>query len=177
MREAIFLDRDGVITIPSNIDGKGYAPRSLEEFRFYSGVQNSLEKIRALGFLTLIVSNQPDVANGLLPIHVLEQMNIRMLSDLALDDINNCPHNSLDHCGCRKPKPGMLISSAKKWNIELGQSWMIGDRDSDIAAGFAAGCRTIFIDRNWTEETGEFADFRCDSLERAVELISDRKRV
>lgn len=171
-RRGVFLDRDGVITVPSDKDGKGYAPRSLAEFKFYDGTLECIERIRKLGFLPIIVSNQPDVANGLLSDSVLEQMNQKIRDKLAIDQINNCPHNTLDNCSCRKPKPGMILSSAEKWAIDLDQSWMIGDRDSDVLAGATAGCKTIFINRNWKEETGEYADFRCDSLQAAVNLIS-----
>ena len=173
-RRGVFLDRDGVITISLEMEGKGYAPRSLAEFRFYDGTLECIERIRKLGFLPIIVSNQPDVANGLLSDSVLERMNQKIRDDLAIDEINNCPHSSMEDCSCRKPKPGMILLSAEKWSIDLSQSWMIGDRDSDVVAGATAGCKTIFIDRNWKAETGEYADFRCDSLQAAVDLISEQ---
>lgn len=173
-RRGVFLDRDGVITVSLETEGKGYAPRSLVEFKFYDGTRESIERIRKLGFLPIVVSNQPDVANGLLSLSVLEQMNQRIRDDLGIAEINNCPHNSMDNCSCRKPRPGMILSSAEKWSIDLAQSWMIGDRDSDVVAGATAGCKTIFIDRNWKAETGEYADFRCDSLLAAVDLISEQ---
>ena len=173
-RRGVFLDRDGVITVSLEMEGKGYAPRSLADFKFYDGTLDSIEGIRKLGFLPIIVSNQPDVANGLLADSVLEQMNQKIRDDLGIAEINNCPHNSMDNCSCRKPKPGMILSSAEKWSIDLPQSWMIGDRDSDVVAGATAGCKTIFIDRNWKAETGEYADFRCGSLRAAIDLISEQ---
>jgi D-glycero-D-manno-heptose 1,7-bisphosphate phosphatase len=172
MKRAVFLDRDGVITVPTSVDGKGFAPRSISEFRFYEGTAESLERIHALGFLALVVSNQPDVANGLLSRSTLDLMNQRIINELAIDEVINCPHNTLEDCLCRKPKPGMLLSAAEKWDLELSESWMIGDRDSDVAAGFSAGCRTIFINRDWRDETGEFADCRTDSLKGAIDLIA-----
>ena len=169
---AIFLDRDGVLTISTVRDGKGYAPVSLDQFRFYPGVINCVKRIRGLGFIPVLVSNQPDVANGLLSIQVLEQMNQKIREELDITEINNCTHNNENQCLCRKPKPGMLFNSAMKLKIDLNQSWMIGDRDSDISAGMAAGCKTIFIDRNLRAESGELAHLVCDSLEKAIDFIA-----
>jgi D-glycero-D-manno-heptose 1,7-bisphosphate phosphatase len=128
-----------------------------------------------LGFIPILVSNQPDVANGLLPIHVLEQMNQKIRQELDITEIHNCTHNNENQCLCRKPKPGMLTASANKLGINLNESWMIGDRDGDIGAGMAAGCRTIFIDRNLRAESGKLAHLVCDSLEEAIEFIAAYK--
>ena len=170
---AVFLDRDGVLTISTIRDGKGYAPVSLDQFKFYPGVTNCVNRIKDLGFIPVLVSNQPDVANGLLPIQVLEQMNQKIREELDITEINNCTHNNENQCLCRKPLPGVLIDSANKLGINLNESWMIGDRDSDISAGIAAGCKTIFIDRNLRAESGELAHLVCDSLEKAIDFIAD----
>jgi len=171
LRPAIFFDRDGVLTIPIDLNGKGYAPRSLEDFKYYNDAAESLLRTHAAGFINIVVSNQPDVSNGLLLESVLESMNNRMLQDFALDEVNNCQHNSDDNCICRKPKPGMILSAAERFGIDLSKSWMVGDRDGDIAAGSCAGLRTVFIDRNWLEESGSLAEFKCSSLLETVGLI------
>ena len=168
---AIFFDRDGVLTVPINLDGKGYAPRSLEELKFYDDTSECLLRTRAAGFKNIVVSNQPDVSNRLLPESVLEDMNSKLMRMLAIDEVNNCPHNSSDNCLCRKPKSGMIESAARRLNLDLSNSWMVGDRDGDITAGSSAGVRTVFIDRNWLEESGSLAEFRCASLTEAVGLI------
>ena len=170
-KQAVFFDRDGVITVSIDLNGKGYAPRNLDDFKFYEDASESLLKTHAAGFINVVVSNQPDVSNGLLSEGVLESMNDRMLRELAIDEVNNCPHNSDNNCICRKPKPGMIQSAAERLDIDLSNSWMIGDRDGDIAAGSSAGLRTIFIDRNWLEESGSLAEFKFASLTEAVELI------
>ena len=174
---AVFLDRDGVLTVSIVRDGKGYAPLTLEQFRFYPEVAHCVLRIQELGFIPILVSNQPDVANGTLPIHVLEQMNQKILDELKISEINNCIHNNEDQCLCRKPKPGMLINSALKLGVNLKESWMIGDRDGDMKAGLAAGCKTIFINRNMPAESGVMAHLTCDSLEKAVDLITESERL
>lgn len=171
-KAAVFLDRDGVITIPLELDNKGYAPRSISEFRFYEGSDSSIKRLRLLGFLTIVVSNQPDVGNGFLEESVLEQMNKMLIQELEIDEVNNCIHNREAGCNCRKPKPGMILDAATKWNIDLTKSWMVGDRDSDIVSGREAGCKTIFINRGWGSETGNESDYVCNSLQEAVDLIS-----
>jgi len=172
---AIFFDRDGVIIVPKRLEGKGFAPRELKDFYFYEDAMSSLIKTRNAGFLNIVVSNQPDIAAGLLQFGVLNEMNNILFRELALDDIFNCQHISKDKCNCRKPKPGMIYTAAEKFNIDLSNSWIIGDRDSDIEAGLIAGVRTIFVDRRWESEYGFEADFRCESLCEAVDLIIDHK--
>ena len=94
-----------------------------------------------------------------------------MLSELALNDVIICPHNSKQNCICRKPKPGMIFDACKKHAIDLSTSWIVGDRNSDIEAGVNAGIHTVFIDRMWNDETGMNADFKCNSLNEAVDVI------
>lgn len=173
---AVFLDRDGVLTVSIVRDGKGFAPLTLNQFRFYPNVNECISRIKRMGFIPVLVSNQPDVAKGILPIQVLEQMNQKIREELKIFEINNCIHSNEDYCMCRKPKPGMLIDSASKLGINLKESWMIGDRDSDINAGRAVGCKTIFIDRSTPLESGLMADRTCDSLERAVDFIAESER-
>lgn len=170
-KRAIFFDRDGVITVSKRINGKGFAPRGLTDFCFYEDAKSSLRKTRDAGFLNIVVSNQPDIATGLLQPSVLNEMNKILFQELALDDVFNCQHISENNCNCRKPKPGMIYTAVEKFEIDLSSSWIIGDRDSDIQAGIIAGVQTIFIDRRWVTENGFDADYRCDSLYDAVDLI------
>ena len=170
-RSAIFFDRDGVLTVSKRINGKGFAPRNLIDFCFYEDAKASLKKTSDAGFLNIVVSNQPDIATGLLQPSVLSEMNCILFLELALDGVFNCQHISENNCICRKPKPGMIYTAVDMFNIDLSNSWMVGDRDSDIEAGINAGIQTIFIDRSWVSEGGYEADFRCESLGEAVDLI------
>ena len=98
-------------------------------------------------------------------------MDKLLLEQLAIDEVYNCPHSAADGCECRKPKPGMLQTAILKHNIDETQSWLIGDRDSDIASGLKVGLKTIFIDRKWDKEFGGDANFRCNSLLQAIQKI------
>lgn len=174
-KPAVFFDRDGVITVPKSVHGKGFAPRNLTDFKFYEDAIACLKKTRDAGFLNIVVSNQPDIATGLLQSSVLNEMNKTLLKELTLDDVINCQHILENNCDCRKPKPGMIYTAVEKHNLDLSNSWIIGDRDSDIEAGLTAGIRTIFIERHWADENGFKSDFRSESLNEAVDIIIKNK--
>ena len=151
-RRAVFLDRDGVLVVPEIRDGRSYAPRSLGDFRLYPEAKAALTRLKQAGYLLVVVTNQPDVGKGLISQSTLDEMHNRIRRVLCVDRIEVCPHGQADDCSCRKPKPGMLLNAARECRIDLTMSFMVGDRASDVAAGIAAGCETIFIDLNYVSE-------------------------
>jgi len=92
--------------------------------------------------------------------------------ELPVDDIFICFHDDADNCDCRKPKPGMLIEAAKKWNIELNSSFFVGDTWKDISAGKNANCKTLLIKTDYNQTNMPDSDFVVNNLSSAVELIS-----
>lgn len=170
-RRVVFLDRDGVVTIPLEIEGKGYAPRSVSELKFYSDAADSVARLKTAGFDVVIVTNQPDVSAGLVTPSALYDIHEVVIRRLDVDRIRSCTHLAVDTCRCRKPLPGLLIDEDLEESLAFNSSWMVGDRDSDIEAGNAVGCGTIFIDRGWTDEMGDKADFNVADLTRAVDSI------
>ena len=171
-RRAVFLDRDGVLNRAVIRDGKPYPPPSLREMEIVDGAASSLNRLKELGFLLLVVTNQPDVARGTQTLQAIEEMHDGMRRALPLDDFLVCPHDDGDGCDCRKPLPGLLLQGQTKYGIDLGRSFMVGDRWRDVDAGRAAGCRTVFLDLNY-KERGPSAppDSRVDSLQGAVDWI------
>ena len=149
MRRAIFLDRDGTLNKAFIKNGLPFSPSTFDEFEILPGVKESLLKLKKLNFLCLLITNQPDVSRGKIKKNVVIQMNNFLKSEIKLDDIYVCYHDDYDNCECRKPKPGLLLSAKKKWNINLNESYMIGDRWKDVQAGINAGCKTIFINKNY----------------------------
>ena len=142
---AIFLDRDGVINRAFIRDGRSYSPASLDDFAILPGVPEALTALHHANFRLIIVTNQPDVGNGLQPLEVVEAMHRQLRRALPLDQIKVCYHTDADGCACRKPKPGLLLDAAREWQLDLSQCVMIGDRWRDIEAGKAAGCKTILV--------------------------------
>jgi D-glycero-D-manno-heptose 1,7-bisphosphate phosphatase len=172
MRKAIFLDRDGVINKLVVRNGKAQAPYSLEEFELLDGVEEAAIKIKEHGYLIIVVTNQPDVARGWVKKENVELINNKIKELIAIDDIKICFHDSIDNCGCRKPMPGMLLEAGIHWQIDMGQSFMIGDRYSDMTAGASAGCKTILIGSGDTKSDHNDPDFRAESLLQAVAVLS-----
>lgn len=168
---AVFLDRDGVLNVSDVRDGKPFAPRYVDAFEIYDEAPASLARLRVAGFRLIVVTNQPDIGNGLVDPAQVAAMHARLLSALPLDDVLMCPHSQEAGCGCRKPKPGMLLEAASRHRIDLTASFMVGDRAGDVAAGQAAGCRTIFIDRGYAEAAPDAPDFVVPSLSAAVDVI------
>ncbi len=171
MRRAVFLDRDGVINRAFVKDGKPYAPRRLEDFRLLPGARKAVQDLHAAGLLVIVVTNQPDIGNGLVASAVVDAMHDRIRRELGVDDIRTCPHSQQAGCECRKPRSGMLTEAARLWNIDLGKSFMIGDRRGDIVAGETVGCYTIFLDRGYREPRPDRLNSSAASLSAAVRHI------
>ena len=169
---AVFLDRDGVINRSVIRDGKPFAPSKLEDLQILPGVPQSLQDLKRQGYKLLVVTNQPDVSRGTQSPQTIHAMHQTLMAQLPLDDILVCPHTDADNCDCRKPRPGMLLEAAHRHNIDLGNSFMIGDRWRDIEAGYNAGCRTILIDYGYSERPPDREpDLRVTSLREAADWI------
>ena len=154
-QKAVFLDRDGTIN-----KYVGFL-RDIDQFELIDGTVEAIKKINNSGYLAIVVTNQPVIARGEVTFGELEQIHNKMetllgLEGAYLDAIYFCPHHPHKgyegeipelkfDCDCRKPKPGMLLQAAKDFNIDLSQSWMIGDSENDVLAGKNAGCRTALL--------------------------------
>lgn len=157
-QRAIFLDRDGTI---NKLDG---FITNTEQFELIDGVAEAIKKINKSGYLAIVITNQPVIARGECSFEVLEKIHEKMETELGkkgayIDALYYCPHHPdkgfegerLEYkcnCSCRKPKPGLLLKASADYNIDLNQSYMVGDGESDIKAGIAAGCKKSFLVEN-----------------------------
>ncbi|MDR2352982.1 MAG: HAD-IIIA family hydrolase [Deltaproteobacteria bacterium] len=172
LKPAVFLDRDGVLNLAEVRSGRPFPPADADSLTLAPMALEGLLKLKEAGFLLICVTNQPDVSRGTRTIQNVTEMNYKVLTSLPLDDLYTCFHDDHDNCDCRKPKPGMLLAAAQKWGIDLGRSFMVGDRKGDIRAGQAAGTQTLFLDFKYAEGLPiPPADFVCNSLEEAINLI------
>ena len=145
--KAILLDRDGVINVKLPQDRYVCTP---EEFEFVPGAIEALLLLRDLGFLLVVITNQRGIALGC---HNKDDLNrvhehmgeVLLKNGVALDAIYYCPHDSIEHCECRKPAPGMIFSACQDLELDLANSYMVGDSPSDIEAGRKAGSMTVKI--------------------------------
>jgi D-glycero-D-manno-heptose 1,7-bisphosphate phosphatase len=172
IRRAVFLDRDGVLNrVFFHEDGKSHPPASPQELEIIPGVADACQSLRQAGFLLIVVTNQPDVARGTQPREVVEAINIELQRQIPLDEIRVCYHDDADNCFCRKPNPGMLFEAAFAWGIDFRESYMIGDRWTDVEAGRRAGCKTILINAMDSEIRRCRPDFQASSLQEVEEWI------
>ena len=157
-QRAVFLDRDGTIN-----KYVGFL-KDIDQFELMPQTAEAIRKINELGYLSVVVTNQPVVARGEVSFEQLQDIHNKMETLLGydgayLDAIYVCPHHPHKgyegeiaelkiECDCRKPKPGMLLQAAQDYHIDLSSSYMIGDSENDIAAGKAAGCKTVLIGKN-----------------------------
>jgi len=175
IKKAIFLDRDGVINETIVKQGKPYPPAVLQDLQVLPGVKEALLKLKRVGFLNLVVTNQPDVARGKTLKKTVEEIHYRLAGELALDGFYTCWHDDKDNCNCRKPKSGLLEQAAQEHQLDLTGCYMVGDRWRDMGAGKAAGCRTVFLDYGYDEKRPDDPDYLCHTLQEAAAWIEGRE--
>jgi len=168
---AVFLDRDGVINRAIVRGGKPYAPRSIENLEILPGVADALQRLRNAGFLNVVITNQPDVGAGEVAQSAIEAMHAHLRDRLPIDAVKVCYHTETQHCDCRKPKPGMILSASHELGIDVSRSFMVGDRWRDVAAAHAAGCAALFIDYRYSEKAPDKPYLAVNSLAEAAEII------
>lgn len=171
-QRAVFLDRDGVLNQAIVRDGKPYPPASVDELVILPDAPAALESLKQAGFLLLVVTNQPDISRGTQAQAAVEAIHQALAQALPLDDFFLCPHDDSDLCGCRKPRPGLLLQGAEKYPVDLSRSFMVGDRWRDIEAGAGAGCATVWIDCGYREKRSSVEpSVTVNSLSAAVAWI------
>ncbi|MCL1994475.1 MAG: HAD-IIIA family hydrolase [Spirochaetes bacterium] len=154
-QKAVFLDRDGTIN-----KLKGFIKKP-DDFELIEDVAQAIKKINSLGFLAVVITNQPVIARGEADFETLDLIHRKMETELGkegayVDDIYFCPHHPdrgfpgenaqyKTDCPCRKPKPGMILAAAEKYNIDISKSYMAGDDKRDVQAGINAGCTSVFL--------------------------------
>ena len=167
--EAVFIDRDGTNGGSDEIFYPG-------EFELFPYTKKSLEKLKALGIRLYGFTNQPGISRG----EATKDAFVREMMNFGLDDVFVCPHQHTDGCDCRKPNPGMLLEAAKKNQLDLSNCVVIGDRWSDLLAGYHAGCHKVLVLTGAGNETlnkyrhkwsDTDADFIAKDFEDAVNYV------
>ena len=168
----MFFDRDGVLNRAMVREGKPYPPSTVAELEIVEGAAEGLQRLKALGFLLLVATNQPDVSRGTQSREAVDEFHALMRRTLPVDEFLVCAHDDRDGCQCRKPKPGLLVDAQARYGIDMGRSYMVGDRWRDIDAGQAAGCRTVWLDMGYRERgPSQAPDATVGTLGEAVEWI------
>jgi D-glycero-D-manno-heptose 1,7-bisphosphate phosphatase len=168
-RRAVFLDRDGTLNLKP---AEHEYLTSANEFSWIPGACEALGRLAHKGYVLTVVSNQRGVGRGLVTREALQTIEQRIQRDLALqgcaiERFRYCFHNDEDGCECRKPRPGMILALAAELDLDLANSWLIGDSSTDVAAGKAAGCRTALVGGAYAD-----ADLLAPSLAEASDAIA-----
>jgi D-glycero-D-manno-heptose 1,7-bisphosphate phosphatase len=184
-KKALFLDRDGVINdlvfYPSS--GEWEAPRATSDVTLIDGVGSALRAARDAGWHLFIVSNQPSHAKGKMSREAVREVQdevLRQLPGVTFDGIYFCLHHPAAvvaalavQCECRKPGSALLLDAAREHGVDLNESWMAGDCDTDIVAGRGAGCRTALLQypHSSNRRGAQRADIVCSNLGELVRNI------
>ncbi len=171
MNKAVFIDKDGTLIhdVPYNVDP--------DRIVLYTGTIRALRDLKERGYILIVISNQAGVAHGYFEEQALDAVKERLgilLGDSAIDGFYFCPHHPQGvvgryaiACECRKPQPGMILQAAKDFQVDLSQSWMIGDILNDVEAGNRAGCKTILINN------GNETEWETNSLRKPTYIVND----
>ena len=171
LNRAVFLDRDGVINQAQVRDGHPFSPADMTEFFWVDSIKDVTLELKSLGYLLFCVTNQPDVGRGLQSREIVESFHTTILTELPIEKIFTCYHDDIDRCGCRKPRPGLIVDAQKEYSLDLAASWLVGDRWKDIDAGAAAGCNTVFLEYGYDEKLRTKPDHTISQLVELVPLI------
>ena len=186
--KAVFLDRDGVLTCPvwNAVTGESEAPKKAADMSLMSHAAEAVREFQANGYLAVVISNQPDAAKGKTTYSDLleagrEFENLLERQGVRLDGVYYCYHHPAGvlpeltgPCDCRKPAPGLVVKACAELGIDPHRSWFVGDRDTDVVCGRAAGCRTILIRSVEASRPGwgkSLPDETADDVMGAVRII------
>ena len=170
--KTIFLDRDGVINKEINYLHK------ISDFEFIDGIFDALKYFQKLDYQIIIITNQSGISRGYYNENDYQVLTKWMLERLhekgnSILDVFHCPHEPKSNCECRKPKPGMIEQAKEKYNIDIKNSWMIGDKEIDIQAANAAGIKNTILVRSGhlIDEANSKAKFFLDSINQSKQVI------
>jgi D-glycero-D-manno-heptose 1,7-bisphosphate phosphatase len=174
--KAVFLDRDGTVTVGVP---KYERVDSLDKVELLPNSLKALQLLSTLDYKVFIVTNQAGISEGLITLEEFNTINNKVLELIAPSGIKIiktclCPHADNENCECRKPKPKLLLDASKEYDIDLGQSYIIGDRHSDILTGINAGTKTIFVKTGAVVEDFDQATYNAPTLLEAIEYIASR---
>ncbi len=169
MKQGVFIERDGVLNEVRVERQHQVSPLTLEEFRVNKAAVPLLHKLKAAGLMLIATTNQPGLSRGYQSRRELDRMHDLLRRTLPLDDLLICPHDEIDRCPCRKPKPGLIAEAAFKWHLDLDRSFVISDKWQDAEVARTAGCTSLLLQSPWVGNVHR--DFLLPDLDAVVEKI------
>jgi histidinol-phosphate phosphatase family protein len=182
MDKAIILDKDGTL-----VDDPNYYVYKLEDFKLLPGVVEGLKNL-SKEFIFIIVTNQSGIGRGIFTEEDMHKFNNKLLNELKKESIDikkiyHCPHKKEEGCSCRKPSTKYIEEAAKEFNIDIKNSWVIGDHLHDIEMGMKANCRNVYMltghgkkHLDDLEKEGLKPDFIAEDFFKAADFIMNNKK-
>ena len=149
MKHAVFIERDGILNQVRIQNRQQFSPRCVEEFLIKDEAVEPLRALKAAGFLLIVTTTQPGLSRGYLARRELDRMHQLLGAAFPVDEILTCPHDEMDRCPCRKPKPGLITESGFKWHLDLDRCYVISDKWQDAEAARASGCLSLLVRSPW----------------------------
>jgi D-glycero-D-manno-heptose 1,7-bisphosphate phosphatase len=170
MRPAVFIERDGILNLAQVERSHQITPLTVGEFRINNDALELLCGLKAAGLVLIATTNQPGLSRGYQSRWELDRMHGILKQRFPLDAILVCPHDENDNCPCRKPKPGLLLEAAFRWQLDLDRSFVISDKWQDAETARVAGCTSLLLRSPWIGRGHH--DFILDSLRGMVDKIA-----
>jgi len=174
MKQAVFIERDGVLNHARTERQQQISPLLLEEFAINEEASVLLNKLKEAGLILLATTNQPGLSRGYQLRSELDRMHQKLRKELPLDDILVCPHDESDGCPCRKPKPGLFQEAAYKYHLHLDHSYVISNKWQDADAARLAGCTSLMLQSPWLRTVHR--DFVLPDLAAITEKVLQLQR-
>ncbi len=173
MNKIVFLDRDGTVIF----DPEDERVDREDKIKLFPDSIEALKYLADRGFSVILITNQAGISEGKINAEDFERINNKVVEMLAPSGVKilktfMCPHGPADGCECRKPKPTMLLEAAKEFNVDLANTYMVGDRESDIMAGINAGTKTILVKTANVSVEAKQATYTALNLLDAVKYIA-----
>ncbi len=172
MNKVVLLDRDGTVIV----DPPDERVTSEAKIKLFPDTLSALSKLADAGFSAILITNQSGIAEGRISKDVFHRLNTEVEKKIEESGIKvlktyMCPHGFNDNCECRKPKPGMILDAAKDFDLDLPNTYMLGDHRSDVLAGKSAGTKTILVRTANVQDDAPEADFQANGLTEAVDHV------
>jgi D-glycero-D-manno-heptose 1,7-bisphosphate phosphatase len=178
MKQAVFIERDGILNQVKVERHQQVGPLTMEEFQLNPEAAPLIQRLKTSGLVVIVTTNQPGLSRGYQSRRELDRMHELLRKTFTIDDLLVCPHDETDRCPCRKPKPGLLVEAGFKWHLDLDHSFVISDKWQDAEAARIAGCTSLLLESPWVKTVHR--DFVLSDLPAIVEKILQlraRKRV
>lgn len=169
MKQAVFIERDGVLNRARVERQHQVSPLTLEEFHPEQKAIPLIKRLKTAGLIVIATTNQPGLSRGYQSRRELDRMHLLLRRTFDLDDLLVCPHDETDRCPCRKPKPGLLVEAAFTWHLDLDRSFVISDKWQDAEAARSAGCTSLLLESPWVRTVHR--DFVLPDLASIVDKI------